>query len=313
MTSTKARQAADLRVGYLGGLGRSGTTLLARLLGSVPGVCDVGEICHLWERGVAGNERCGCGVAFHDCPFWRAVGERAFGGWERVDVAQIGYLRTQVDRVRHVPKLAARPPRATRQLLTDYLRVHEQLYAAISSVSGCDLVLDSSKHGSLAFCLRHADGLELRIVHCVRDSRAVAHSWARTVERPESAEPSLMPVYSPLRSAALWTLENGLIETLARRGTPVHRLRYEDLVAEPMTALRAVSAFLGCPPPRADLVEHGNANLGTSHSVSGNPMRFHDGAIAIAPDDAWRRERSSASTRLVSALTFPFRMKYGYS
>ena len=67
-------------VGYLGGLGRSGTTLLARLLGELRGVCSVGEICHLWERGVRDDERCGCGEQFHDCEFWAAVGKTAFGG-----------------------------------------------------------------------------------------------------------------------------------------------------------------------------------------------------------------------------------------
>ncbi|MQA03045.1 MAG: sulfotransferase [Streptosporangiales bacterium] len=301
-----------MRVGYLGGLGRSGTTLLARLLGSLPGVCDVGELCHLWERGVVADERCGCGRAFHDCPFWQAVGERAFGGWQHVDVTRIGYLRSQVDRARHVPKLA-RPPRTTRRLLIDYLRVHEQLYAAISEISGCDLVLDSSKHGSLAFCLHHARELDLRIVHCVRDSRAVAYSWQRTVQRPEAAQPSVMPVYSPLRSAALWTLENGLIEALGRRGNPVHLLRYEDLVDDPMAALRAVCRFLDCPEPPPGLVSDHTAHLAASHSVSGNPMRFLDGAVSITPDEAWRRERSSAATRLVSALTLPLRLKYGYT
>ena len=33
-----------VRVIYLGGLGRSGTTLLERLLGEIPGVCASGEL-----------------------------------------------------------------------------------------------------------------------------------------------------------------------------------------------------------------------------------------------------------------------------
>ncbi|HEY2794503.1 MAG TPA: sulfotransferase, partial [Micromonosporaceae bacterium] len=36
------------RVVFLGGLGRSGTTLLERILGEVPGVCALGELVHLW-------------------------------------------------------------------------------------------------------------------------------------------------------------------------------------------------------------------------------------------------------------------------
>src|SRR5215471_1503195 len=71
-----------LRVVYLGGLGRSGSTLVERLLGELPGVCAVGEVVHLWERGVVEGERCGCGLAFADCGFWAKVGQAAFGGWD---------------------------------------------------------------------------------------------------------------------------------------------------------------------------------------------------------------------------------------
>src|SRR5450755_566845 len=74
------------RVVYLGGLGRSGTTLLERLLGELPGVCSVGEVVHLWQRGIAEAERCGCGEPLPGCPFWRKVGEIAFGGWAHADM-----------------------------------------------------------------------------------------------------------------------------------------------------------------------------------------------------------------------------------
>src|SRR5262249_2495572 len=58
------------RVILLGGLGRSGTTLVERIVGELPGVMALGEIVHLWRRDIRDNERCGCGERFHDCPFW---------------------------------------------------------------------------------------------------------------------------------------------------------------------------------------------------------------------------------------------------
>ena len=39
------------------------------------------------------------------------------------------------------------------------------------------VVIDSSKHASLAFCLRSCPGIDLRVVHMVRDSRAVAYPY----------------------------------------------------------------------------------------------------------------------------------------
>ena len=63
---------------YVGGSARSGSTLLERMLASIPGYCSVGELAFIWERSVLRNDRCGCGARFHDCTFWKEVGEAAF-------------------------------------------------------------------------------------------------------------------------------------------------------------------------------------------------------------------------------------------
>ena len=78
---------------YVGGLGRSGSTLLDRMLGRLDDVWSVGELVHLWERGLKENNRCGCGRCFADCPFWRRVGEVAFGGWDTLDADEVLALR----------------------------------------------------------------------------------------------------------------------------------------------------------------------------------------------------------------------------
>src|SRR5689334_21837129 len=98
---------AAVRVIYFGGLGRSGSTLAERLLGELPGVCTAGEVVHMWERGIARHERCGCDEPFPSCPFWRKVGGVAFDGWDKVDPGHVTALRRTVDRSRFIPLLAA--------------------------------------------------------------------------------------------------------------------------------------------------------------------------------------------------------------
>ena len=129
--------AGPVRVLFIGGLGRSGSTLLDRMLGRLNDVCSVGELVHLWERGLKENNRCGCGERFGDCPFWRRVGQVAFGGWDTVDVHEILALKASVDRNRFVPLMvlpALRP--AYRGRLDRYLDLLERLYAAVREVSG---------------------------------------------------------------------------------------------------------------------------------------------------------------------------------
>ena len=308
------------RVVYLGGLGRSGTTLLERLLGELPGVCSAGEVVHLWQRGVFDGERCGCGEPFGSCPFWREVGRVAFGGWTEVDVRRITELRCRVDRSRFIPLLAApvlRP--SVRRELDEYLGYYQRIYSAIAEISERPTVVDSSKHASLAFCLRWQAQLDLRVVHVVRDSRAVAFSWTRRVSRPESSSATYMTTYSPSTTAGLWNAQNGALALLAIEGVPTLRVRYEDLVIAPSATLARVADFAGIAAGSAQLGFLGSdadarwADLHAAHTASGNPMRFTTGKIAIRMDDRWRTAMPAPARRTVTALTLPLLARYGYA
>ncbi|MEV0614925.1 sulfotransferase [Nonomuraea sp. NPDC050404] len=283
---------------YLGGLGRSGTTLLERLLGELPGVVALGEVVHLWDRGVLAEELCGCGSAFPRCPFWRAVGDRAFGGWSRPLAERMLALRGRVDRTRRIARI-------DHPDLAEYVAAYRRLYDA----TGAPVVIDSSKHASLACCLV-AGGLDLRIVHVVRDPRAVAHSWGRTVPRPENGRP--MTRWSPARAAAHWSAQNAALELLPGRGARVTRIRYEDLLAAPADALRNLVVRLGLPEPELPFLDGRTVWLGPSHTASGNPMRFHVGRVELRRDDAWRSRLPDGDRRVVNALTWPLMARYGY-
>jgi len=50
-----------------------------------------------------------------------------------------------------------------------------------------------------------------------------------------------------------------------------------------------------------------------NHTVAGNPMRFRVGTIRLTVDDAWRSELPAARRRLVSLLTRPLLVRYGYA
>lgn len=308
-----------LRVIYLGGLGRSGTTLIERLLAELPAACAAGETVHLWQRCVARGERCGCGVPFHDCAFWRRVGQEAFDGWHRVDVERVAALRSTVDRSRRLPLLLAPALRPSfRASLRDYVSYYLRLYAAVSRVSGCPAVIDSSKHASLAFCLRSCPEVDLRVVHVVRDSRAVAFSWTKQVTRPDTQTASFMTTYPPRTAAAQWILQNEALHLLARSGVPTLRMRYEDVVADPGRALAGIAAFAGLPAGDDALGFLGRgadghwATLGSAHTASGNPVRFVTGHLPIREDQQWRRAMPPAQRRAVTALTLPLLARYGY-
>jgi hypothetical protein len=153
----------------------------------------------------------------------------------------------------------------------------------------------------------------------VRDSRAVAFSWARPVSRPDSATTTYMTTYTPAAAAGHWNVQNQAMQLLARTGTPMLRVRYEDLVAAPEATLTSVAAFAGRPSGGRELGFLGRtdgsawADLGTAHTASGNPMRFRTGRIPISADERWRSAMPPAHRRTVTALTFPLLTAYGYA
>jgi hypothetical protein len=299
------------RVLFLSGLGRSGTTILERVLGELPGVCSAGELVHLWQRGVLDDELCGCGEPFSRCAFWTEVGRRAFGGWDRALAERMIALRLRVDRTRHV--LLAATPAIRRRERDEYVAVFARLYRAIVETSGRPVVIDSSKHSSLAWVLRTSPDIDLRVLHVVRDSRGVAYSWTKEVRRPEAGEADLMTRYSPSRSALLWTGHNVALSVLRMTRAKGRLLRYEDFVADPAGTVRAVAEFAGLRPDGDPSFLHGSqVELGTTHTVAGNPVRFRTGPMTLRRDDDWRRELPRRTQRLVSALTLPLLAGYGY-
>jgi hypothetical protein len=307
------------RVLFLGGLGRSGTTVLERLLDREPQVQALGEVVHLWQRSVRDNELCGCGVAFRDCPFWARVGQVAFGGWGGVDVDRVLSLRDRVDRSKRVPKLVSGlTSSAWRRDLSEYVSYYERLYSAAREVSGCDVVVDSSKQASLPYCLSTSDQLDLRVLHCIRDSRAVAYSQSKDVERPEgtSEESRQMHRLRARGSAFYWVLHNLEVDLYGARNGQTLRLRYEDWVEDPARALDDIRRFAGLAVPAARLAPDSDDGsqviLGASHTCSGNPMRFTRGAVHLRNDDRWRRQMRRRDVVVVTALTGPLLKRYGY-
>jgi hypothetical protein len=319
-----ARSSAP-QVVYLGGFGRSGSTLLERVLGAIPGWVNVGELVDLPRSVYPQQERCGCGDRFSDCGFWTEVGERAFGGWSQTRLGRLADLRLQVARQRQVPALVrlARGGGAGSRLaglVREYQRGYGQIYQAVAEVSGCSVVVDASKgpaHG-LALGIPAPDlGYSLSMVNLVRDPRGVAYSWSRRQsDRPQAGtDGKRMWSIGSSRSAAQWAaLQTEMDVVGAMAGIPHHRLRYEDLVAHPRIAVADLVGRLSLPLPADGLahVEEHAVTLGPSHGLSGNPSRFTHGRIELRADDEWRRALPVRERRLVTASTLPWLMGYGY-
>lgn len=282
---------------YIAGLAHSGSTILARVLGEIEGLFAAGEVYALSER-ITNGDRCGCGVALADCPFWKSVLRSAFP-----DGDALPRLRTE-RRWIHGRTLMSLTLGRDRKRLRAYGSDLARLYRAIAAEAGCRVIVDSSKSPTFAYIVDHAPGVELRGVHLVRDPRATSYSW--------SVDPHYHRTRGPVFGAR-WTLWNLELEALAaRRRRRFVRLRLEDFIRDPVHETRRVLSLVGADGADLPFVDGHAARLPSHHMVEGHATRFDTGVIAIHPSTAWQRRLSTRRELTTSLLASPLHVLYGY-
>lgn len=303
-----------VRVVYIAGENRSGTTLLSRVIGARESSVAVGELFDFWGQWRNGMGLCGCGVPCRECEFWTAVLADAFGTKE-IDPDDVISLIGSVQRAWHLPYLffpRLRPP-AFRRRLQEYVQITERLYQGIQHVSGCDVIVDSSKFGVYALALAESPELDVRIVHLIRDSRACAFSWRRLKRNPTVGDRAVyLPQRSLWRTAVIWSARNLLSAAVSHRFAMSTVVHYEDFVRRPSAVVRDVIEQLDLGVSDTSPIDmDGALTLPPNHIFAGNPDRMKC-VIHIRPDNEWRTRMPRWQQRFVYALTLPTRLMLGY-
>jgi hypothetical protein len=300
------------------GPGRSGTTILAAVLGEADGVVDVGELRWLWQRGLLERRSCGCGLPPAECPVWSQVVAKVMVG--RTETA--GEFATDAAAAQKLLRLRRRRLQVIRRAaagkqwppLEPVREVVARLIPAVVEVTGARVVVDSSKRAQDAAVIAGLNRFDHYVLHIVRDPGAVVFSWGRRDKTIRLADGTkAMETRGPLSSVGRWT-ENCAGAEVLRGFVPPERwmfLRYEDFTAEPRTTVSRILAFLGEDATVPFIDEH-TVVLSPNHTVAGNPNRFRVGRVAIRLDDEWRRRMPRSRRLMVRALTWPLLRRYGY-
>lgn len=308
-----------MKLAFIAGAGRSGSTLLERVLARVGGTVALGEVTHLWERGLRQNQLCGCGRPFSECGHWQRILRASFGGAP-------SYSPDELVRIRNLaagpggmarllsPHLESRVRASARR---EYERLLGAVYRGAAEATDATVLIDSSKYPADAYLIREMprQDIELYVLHLIRDSNAVVYSWRRKRGRPEIHwKQEDMPRHAWWKTAGAWTIYNGLLDRFASdTRLKYRRVRYEDFVREPARVISEIAAFMGIGAPDLSFIEGGRVTLGLDHTVSGNPVRFVRGTLTIENDTEWRHDTAAARKLAVNVLTAWSRRKYGYT
>lgn len=293
---------------YLACPGHSGSTLLAFLLGAHPRIATVGELKVVPASFRDGSD-CSCGVPLRECEFWARVNERlrrtgfdlgdpAFrthaGGAGRLDRVVVGQVRGRAAELARSAAIAVLP--AARQRWTQTIRCNAALMRAILDETGRPMILDTSKDASRLRYLKESGRFDIRVLHLVRDGRAVAWSLIRKGANPRQA-------------AAEWVSEHEQAARLRARFGADRWLtfQYERLCEDPDSTLAEICRFLGIAADAA-LMQFRNWD---SH-ILGNRMRLSR-EQGIRLDASWRSALDSESLAAVEAVVSAMNRTFGYA
>jgi hypothetical protein len=263
---------------YIGGYGRSGSTLLEALMTTSPDFVACGETVGAF-RVLKRKRRCSCGRLATECPVWAPVLES---------------LRSHPDWTHRDLDLA----------LLEYVTSTQRLLVDSSKTAWCEALLP--------FKLRHTLKDDFQFVHLVRDPRAVCWSVTRDEnKRAERLNEKPHIVRRCFIGASGWLFANLVCEIFRWRYPKQYILvRYEDLVRSPQTVLE--SLFQRFSPGRVVDLDH-PADSDNRHQLYANRARRTSLSLSdVREDEAWKGALPSNWRRLVKLLDGILARRYGY-
>ena len=298
---------------YIAGAGRSGSTILGILLGSMKNAVHLGEI-GLALEWLEWKTPCSCGKEFSECEFWKE--------WNWLDKD----VQSELIKAKGIEHISGLPRLLTNLVSQDdadhYNQFYGQLMNYVQDHSGKEVIVDSSKTTWSCTGRFHAlnrfAGNDVYVVHLVRNGYAVMESDIvtgdnRVLEGSEYHEHK----FAALRSVVGWGVFNLTIPFvgLFARSRKVIRVHYEDLIRNPSAEIRRIGqAFDMDTEELAQRLEDPNSTFETGHLVGGNRVR-HQKAIKLKQSKPRRYgEKLRLSDRLLFIFLFGWLQRfYGYS
>lgn len=297
-----------VKVIYIMGSGRSGSTVLDMALGSLPGTVSTGELANLYVKTDFDREYCSCGNLLASCRFWAKVLAELR---KQPDFSPERYasLQQRFERLRSISGL--RSSRVDKDSdFQWYLRASALIFRTVRDAAGAAVVVDSSKSPARALALSYSPDIELIPVHLVADPRGVVWSLQRewTADAKAGIQHPMQPV-SALATTAGWLATNWAAERVKRGFPQALFLRYEDFAAQPGAAVERILSAAAIASAKDRLPAE--IRPGQLHLLAGNRVRRQHQVI-IRRERAWLQGMSTARKRLVRLLASPLMAKYGY-
>lgn len=293
---------------FVAGYGRSGSTLIERILNAHDRIFACGELKYLLTEATLHG-------VFEDSVVWRDV--RVALEAEKCFDEEVESYRAKLESLPSGLAVACGLSSKGRESL-GYQQFSSLVFSALERFApeGTEWFVDSSKTGRDSFfrpsSLKNATGRTVKMLHVVRDPRAcftsILKGSNRKMERGEDPELS----WPMLRIWFSWNLANlgAHLYGFFNRKDYI-RVRYEDYVQQPRVELERIGILLGLSLEGPIKTLESGAPLPIADQVYGNRMR-KDSAVVLRSDDSWKGKISGFQWFIltISSLVLIFCYRY---
>lgn len=292
-----------IKIIYIMGCGRSGTTIMDILLGNHAGFLSVGELNNA-QQAWNEDKTCSCGISLKKCGIWEKVGENWFIDDQNNKYYDIMKRQKDIERqfsiVKHMVGFY------DQSIIDSYHSLVHDIFKLLQIQSSAKAIIDSSKSIGRGLVLLKNTNLDVRVIHLVRDPRGVYSSFQK--------KNLITPTMGILSLAFYWNSVNLFASLLKFKfgNKKFLRICYEDLVINSDNVLDQIGNFIEEDLSDVKIKLKDEVPMDRGHLASGNRVRNQNVALILQPDFKWKKSIKFHQRIFVEICCFPLMLAYKY-
>jgi len=296
-----------IKVVYFAGSGRSGSTILNIILGNHPKIFGGGELQNM--RKVYNKDKiCSCQSALVDCKLWSSVMKDWLAEIED-DTIDSGLKKW--NRFQGVFTLKAWMGMCfghgkNTDGFNEFQESTYAFYHTLQQHCEKEVIVDISKNPLRAWALEKNPNIDLRMVHLVRDGRAVTSSLKRNAKEQRRKRPTW-------RAALFWIIMNRMTDFVRKRVKHNVLIKYEDFISQPEIALKKIGDMSEIDFSNISEKIKKGEDFNIIHVMAGNAIRKADTIkFKTKTSDGWKKLLTPSSKALFRLIAFSSLRRYRY-
>jgi hypothetical protein len=261
-----------MKIIYIAGDGRSGSTLLDSVLNNAEDSLSIGEFSRFWTRYLEGKSYCGCDDNIRKCNLWSKIISEIYDKFEisleetEEKIFQIRFFKN----FSNIDKYIEKP---SWKIFCDLIKY---VYKRISEITNTTILIDSSKYPSWGYFLYKLNFAEFFFIHLERNLVDVANSWKKTKLLPEYNGKVYMPIKSNFTILKSWIKIKYLCHKISQVSDLKYvYIQYEDFCNDNSKYLNFFDEVFNLKISKTTL------KFKFNHAIGGNPMRVQAEKLKI--------------------------------